>query len=432
MCIRDSINAEYGEPTTTDMAVAMEKRPFDIVVFGATGFSGKLLAEYLTRNYASQVKVALAGRNQKKLEAVRAELAKQEPLAQHFPILIGNSDNLEELTAIAEQTRCVASTVGPYAKYGTPLVEACALSGTSYCDLTGEPNWHATMFNRFETLANKTGARIVHQAGFDSVPSDIGAMLAAQTFQQKFGRAPEEIQMFVALRGGGVQGGTIDTVMNEFENGKAVAQAKRASKEGAPALPAVGKTRLVWPKGVSWNALARKWCIPFFMAGANMPYVARSNGRLGYSPNLVYSEQMMSSSFVKSLFTYIAMVVFAVMLYIRPTRWFLKRFVLPAPGQGPSMEVCEKASYGMLFCATGGSDRADVKIDATGDASCISTTCCLAETAMALSKDTDKLKSPGGVMTAAAALENVLLERLQATPLFKIAAQAVSAAKSKM
>merc|ERR1712070_897031 len=152
-------------------------RQFDIVVFGATGFSGKLLSEYLVRNYFATAKLALAGRNQKKLEAVRTKLAAIEPMAAQLPILIGDAQNLEHMMAIAEQTTCIASTAGPYAKYGTPLVEACARSGTHYCDLTGESNWHATMFNRFETIAQQTGARIVPQCGFDSVPSDVGSYL---------------------------------------------------------------------------------------------------------------------------------------------------------------------------------------------------------------------------------------------------------------
>merc|ERR1712086_5433 len=187
--------------------MSIAARPFDIVVFGATGFSGKLLAEYLVKHYISGAKIALGGRSQQKLEKVREALALSEPLAAKIPILIGDSSNLEQLTAIAQQTRCVASTVGPYAKYGAPLVEACARSGTSYCDLTGEPNWHATMFNKFEEIAQQTGARIVPQCGFDSVPSDVGTFVAANSFKKQHdGAEPTEVQMYVSLRGGGVQG----------------------------------------------------------------------------------------------------------------------------------------------------------------------------------------------------------------------------------
>jgi short subunit dehydrogenase-like uncharacterized protein len=398
----------------------MADRKFDIVVFGATGFSGNLLAEYLVKNYIDDAKLALAGRNRTKLEACRARLAKTEPKAALLPLLIGDSSDIKQLTAICLQTRCVASTVGPYAKYGTPLVQACATTGTSYCDLTGESNWHATMFNRFEAEAKRTGARIVHQAGFDSVPSDVGTFLAVKTFHDKYGSPPDQVRMFISIRGGGVQGGTIDTVMNELTNGSELAKVAKASRKGAPPLPANGQTKLTYIKGLFWSAVAKKWCIPFFMAGANQPYVRRSNGRLGYSPMLEYSESMMFRSFWKALFVYLAMILFGILLYIKPTRWLLQRFVLPAPGQGPSKEVCEKASYRILFAATQGTKRADVKLDAVGDASCISTTCCLAETAMALSTDAKRLTSPGGVMTASAALGDVLLHRLQATPLFTI------------
>ena len=146
-----------------------------------------------------------------------------------------------------------------------------------------------------------------------------------------------------------------------------------------------------WTKGISWSPSAKKWAVPFFMAGANMPYVSRTNGRLGYSSKLVYSESMAFSSLTVALGAYVGLLTFGLLLVVPPTRWLLKKFVLPAPGQGPSRASCEAASYRVLFCATGGGDRTDVRIDAVGDASCISTTCCLAETAMALSLDAAKL-----------------------------------------
>jgi short subunit dehydrogenase-like uncharacterized protein len=179
---------------------------------------------------------------------------------------------------------------------------------------------------------------------------------------------------------------------------------------------------MAWVTGLSWNKSAELWGVPFFMQPCNVPNVRHSNGRLGYSKNLAYSEYMSFNSFVPALFMYLGLIVVGILLVVPPTRWVLKKFVLPAPGQGPSMEQCEKASYTVKFCATAGSDQADVKITAVGDASCISTTCCIAETAMGLTKDAHKLTSPGGVTTTAAALGDVLLSRLNSTPLFTIEA----------
>lgn len=397
-------------------------RAYDIVIFGATGFSGKLLTEYLVKNYGGVARLAIAGRNKAKLEKLRSELSQTIPSAAALPILISDSSDLASLKILASQTKVVASTVGPFAKYGTPLVEACASTGTSYCDLTGESDWHATMFNKFEAQARESGARIVHQAGFDSVPSDTGAFLAARDFRKRFGRDCEKIEMYVSVRGGGIQGGTIDTLMNEIVNGSAMRAANKASREGAPPLPKAGRTVQVWTKGVSWSPEAKKWGVPFFMAGANMPYVARTNGRLGYSDKLEYSESMAFRSLLVAIGAYLGLITFGLLLVVPPTRWLLKTFVLPAPGQGPSRESCLAASYRMQFVATGGGDRTDVQLKAVGDASCISTTCCLAETAMALSMDAAKLDSPGGVMTAMSAMGDVLLERLRATPLFEITA----------
>jgi len=405
--------------------IAFNAREFDIVVYGATGFSGKLLAEYLLLNYGSDVKIALGGRNQAKLEKVRKDLALAIPsnaTVKTTPLLIADSKNLDALTAMAQKARCVASTVGPYAKYGTVLVEACATTGTSYCDLTGEATWSKTMFNRFEAAAKESGARIVHQAGFDSVPSDIGAMLAARTFRERFGRDAESIEMFITLRGGGVQGGTIATVMDGIANGRRHRKIEHDSRSAAPPRPSAGKTSLAWVKGISWSKSAQLWGIPFFMQPANMPQVKHSNARMGYSSNLTYSEYQSFKSFLPAFFMYVALLTVGLLLAFAPTRWLLREFILPAPGQGPSKEVCEKASYSVKFCATGADDQADVTIEAVGDASCISTTCCLAETALGLSKDADKLKSPGGVTTTAAALGDVLLGRLNSTPLFKIEA----------
>jgi len=398
-------------------------REFDIIVYGATGFSGQLLAEYLVKNYFSKgTKLALGGRSQQRLEKVRANVEKINPAAGNLPIIIADGGDLEALTNMAKQARCVATTVGPYFKYGNALVEACAKSGTSYCDLTGENNWSATMFNKWEHTAKKSGARIVHQAGFDSVPSDIGAMVAARTFREKYGRDADSIEMFVSIKGGGIQGGTIDTVMEELINGHKLRKLKKETGKaaGAPKRPSVGKTKLQHAMGIHYNKRANLWAVPFFMAVANMPQVAHSNGRLGYSKDMTYAEYMSFRSFFPAFAMYCGLIIFGALLVFPPTRWLLQKFVLPAPGQGPTKAECEAASYKVKFVATSGSDQVDVLIDAVGDASCISTTCCLAESAMSLSVDADKLDSDAGVTTTAAAMGDVLLGRLNATPLFNI------------
>jgi len=333
---------------------------------------------------------------------------------------------------------------GPYAKYGGLLVEACAKTGTNYCDLTGEPQWHSTMFNLHEAEAKATGARIVHHCGFDSVPSDMGAMVAAKAFRSRFGKDAERIEMTIALRGGGIQGGTIDTVLDFFENGRNHAKLLAKSREGAPELPSKGKTVNEWSKFISWSEGMGKWTVPFFMAGCNQPAVKKSNGRLGYSGSLVYNERQSLPSLFHAVCYLIVMVIFLVLLWIPPTRWILKKWVLPAPGnpnpnpnhpgpspnmdwvlpagQGPDMEEMKTKSYKVVFVATGGSnaESVTVRMNAVGDASCVSTTACLGESAMSLSKDAESLTSTGGVMTPAYAMEDVLLQRLKESGKFDI------------
>ena len=156
-----------------------DSRDFDLIVFGATGFTGKLVAEYLAQA-AGNTRWAIAGRDMAKLEAVRRALNKPD-----LTIVIADSDDKQSLNKMAETTRVICSTVGPYARYGTALVEACAEAGTHYCDLTGEPQWMAEIFERIAPIAEETGARIVHCCGFDSVPFDLGVFVAQQTMQQR-------------------------------------------------------------------------------------------------------------------------------------------------------------------------------------------------------------------------------------------------------
>jgi len=395
-------------------------RQYGIVVFGATGFSGNLLAEYLVGNYISDVEIALAGRSQERLETVRDKLARIDERAGRLPILIGDSGDLESLLKIAEQACCVATTAGPYAKYGEKLVEACARSGTHYCDLTGEITWHKTMFAKYEKYAKESGARIVHHCGFDSVPSDLGAMFAAQVYRQRFGSDVQRIEMTITMRGpAGLQGGTLDTVIDQVTNGKTYTAALKAarSQEGCPLPPGDGKTKLEWSKGVSWSPQAKCWCIPFFMASCNQPVVQASNGRLAYAQNLVYYERQTVKNLHTAVITWCCFAIFGLLVAFPPTRWLLVKYVLPPPGQGPDQETMAKCSYKVMFAASGGQHKDQAKVGVTvtavGDPSCISTTCCLAESAMCLSKDCSKLTSSGGVMTPAYAMGDVLRGRLQ-------------------
>jgi short subunit dehydrogenase-like uncharacterized protein len=187
-------------------------REFDIVLWGATGFTGRLVADYLVRNYLggeSGLRLALAGRNKEKLENVANEVG-----ALQLPILLGDSFDADSLDAIASRTEVLITTVGPYSKYGAEIVAACVRNGTDYCDLTGEAHFIRAMIDAHHEEAKKTGARIVNCCGYDSIPSDLGTLMVQEAFRQRHGRYASEVKMAAGEMRGGPSGGTIATMMN--------------------------------------------------------------------------------------------------------------------------------------------------------------------------------------------------------------------------
>ncbi len=190
---------------------------FDLIVFGATSFVGQILTRYLAETYGlnGELKWAIAGRSESKLQSVRGSLV---PVlgdeAKHLPILLADAARDEQVRALCEQTNVIVSTVGPYALYGEPLVKACAESGTDYCDLTGEPQWIKRMLEKYEASAKASGARIVHCCGFDSVPSDMGVyFLQAEAQKAWNGKTASRIKMRVKAAKGGMSGGTVASII---------------------------------------------------------------------------------------------------------------------------------------------------------------------------------------------------------------------------
>ncbi|MEJ6539403.1 MAG: saccharopine dehydrogenase NADP-binding domain-containing protein, partial [Halioglobus sp.] len=196
----------------------MSKREFDIIVWGATGFTGQLVVEYLAETYGvdGELRWAIAGRNRNKLESVR-----QSCLAdgQHdqLPILIADSNDPDSLATLVQKAHVICTTVGPYAKYGTTLVESCVEAGTHYCDLTGEVQWMARVIPKYQKAAEASGARIVHTCGFDSVPFDMGNWYLQQVMLERHGVYAQQVKARVGRNRGAASGGTIASVLNMME-----------------------------------------------------------------------------------------------------------------------------------------------------------------------------------------------------------------------
>ncbi|MGB5510098.1 MAG: saccharopine dehydrogenase NADP-binding domain-containing protein, partial [Woeseiaceae bacterium] len=274
-------------------------REFDVIVWGATGFTGKLVAEYLLRQYGAGAELdwAIAGRNEKKLEGLREELG---DAAAGLPIFIADSANRDSLLQLATRTRVVLTTVGPYALYGSELVDACVEAGTHYCDLAGEVQWIRKMIDQHHDRAQETGARIVHCCGFDSVPMDMGAWFLQHEAKQRFGEYCKSITLLVKATKGAASGGTLASMMNILEE---------SSKDRAVARILVDPYSLN-PKGerdgpderdqtgTIYRDDVKSWTAPFVMAGVNTTVVRRSHALAGYpyGKDVRYAEAIMTGS----------------------------------------------------------------------------------------------------------------------------------------
>lgn len=394
----------------------MSGKAFDVIVYGASGFTGRLVAEHLLRTYGvdGDVRWAMAGRDIDKLKAVAAEIGAPGSLA----IIAASTSNTAELDQLARQTRVIITTVGPYQLYGEPLLAACVRAGTDYVDLCGEPNWMAEMIAKYDAQAKQTGARIVFSCGFDSVPFDCGVWFLQQEATRRFGKPARDVRGRVRKMKGGASGGTMASMLATFE---AVRRDAKVAELLANPFALSPRTLAPQPNGdiAVHDADIPTWSAPFIMAGINTKNVHRSNALRGYpyGEDFTYSEMMMTGdgatgekrarAAVKQSATQRALLGFA------PTRWLLTKFALPKPGQGPSKQARETGMYDVLYVGAtddGRSIRASVYGDK--DPGYGSTSKMISEAALCL-KDTPRDATPGGVWTPAAAMGDALIARLQ-------------------
>jgi short subunit dehydrogenase-like uncharacterized protein len=390
-------------------------REHDVVLHGATGFVGRLTAKHLAA-HGGTAKIALSGRSKDKLEALKAELGVD------WPVLVADASDVTSLAALAASTTAIATTVGPYAKYGMPLVEACAESGTAYADLTGEVLFAREAGERFHKLAIETGARIVHSTGFDSVPSDLGVFLLHEQVAADGEGTLEDTALVLTAMKGGVSGGTVDSLRTMLDEVKAdrelvkvMADPYSLSPDRA-AEPQLGKERDVMTP--TKDPLLGRWVAPFVMAPYNTRVVRRTNALLGhaYGPGFRYREVMGvgSSPFAPVLAGGVTAGLGALVagMSLPPTRFLLDK-VLPKPGEGPSeklqrtghftVEIHTRTSTGAHYVAT---------VSGKGDPGYAATAVMFGESALSLG--TDPLTSSGGVLTPAVAMGTALVERLRA------------------
>lgn len=395
------------------------EREFDVIVYGATGFTGRLVAEHMLATYGvgRDVRWAMAGRSKGKLEQVRSGIGAPADL----PLVIADASNPASLAAMAQATKVVITTVGPYQLYGEPLVAACAEAGTDYVDLCGEPAWMAAMIGKYDAKAKASGARIVFSCGFDSIPFDVGVTFAQNEAKARLGAPLTRVRGRVRKMKGGFSGGTIASLMATLEASKRDKTILKTLADPFALTPGFkGPTQ---PGGdtVVRDDVAGQWATPFIMASINTRNVHRSNFLLGHAwgRDFVYDEMMLTGDGAGGEKRAKAAKrqgdIQGLLLGFPPTRALLRRFALPKPGEGPSKEERETGFYEVGFIgetADGRQLRARVKGDK--DPGYGSTSKMISESAMCLARDVPHNETSGGVWTPGAALGAKLIARLEA------------------
>ena len=395
----------------------MDQREFDVVVLGASGFTGRLVVEYLLSTYGldGDLKWAIAGRNQSKLEDIRSSyLARRQQST--LPIIIADSDDPQSLRQLSGRTRVLCTTVGPYALYGTSVVAACVETGTHYCDLTGEVHWMAKVISRYQSAAEESGARIVHTCGFDSVPFDLGTWYLQNAMIKKHKVPASAIKTRIGRFSGAASGGTIASMLNMMveagEDPSIISIMKdpyALNPEGSPSGPD-GPDQST----AQFDPDFDQWTSPFMMAVVNTRVVRRSNALLGFpwGQSFSYGEATLCKSRYAALGAAISSWAGILTMAMGPTRKLAQRF-LPKPGEGPSQRVREAGFYEIFFHGVHPSDKSrDMRLKVTGDMDpgYGSTSKMLAEAAVCLAKD--DIQVNGGFWTPASAMNEQLIARL--------------------
>ena len=378
----------------------MSEREFDVIVFGASGYTGKLVAEYMGKEYGNDESIswAIAGRNKDKLSSVKKDLN----LNERVSIIEVDSTNKDSLDSMTSSAKCILTTVGPYQLYGSSLVQSCSENGTDYVDLTGEPGWMYEMINAHQDTAKKSGARIVFSCGFDSIPFDLGVYFVQQAAQEKYGKPAKHVRGRVKAMNGEFSGGTIASL-----------GATMATLKEKPELIQVLSNPFSLTEGfegpaqlddskVLLDEKLNMWVAPFVMAPINTKNIHRSNALLGhaYGEDFCYDEMMIAGEGEEGK------QIADAMNSSNP----MGGDNLPQPGEGPSKESRKQGNYDVLFFADFDEGSIEARVTGDMDPGYGSTSKMIAESALCLIQDCEDLS--GGMYTPAPAMGEKLIKRL--------------------
>ena len=376
-----------------------ETKKYDFIVFGATGFTGKLVVEYLVERYLGnpEIKWALAGRNLEKLKSV----AKSKNVPDEICLFTADSNDKTSVENLVSKTRCILTVVGPYQLYGNNIIESCAKSGTDYVDLCGEPGWMHEKINELSDISKESGSRIVFSCGFDSIPFDLGVLFLQNEIIKRFNKPAPNVRGRVRAMNGEFSGGTAASLgatmsaLKEKPELFAVLANPFALSNGfiGPDQPADNKP--------VYDEKLDSWVAPFFMAPINTKNIHRSNALMDhiYGEDFCYNEMWIQGTGDEGK---------AAADFISKSNPLSNA---PKPGEGPSRESRENGNYDLLFC--GDIDDKSIHVSVTGDMDpgYGSTSKMITESAVCLVKECDDLK--GGIYTSASSMGTKLIKRLE-------------------
>ena len=403
----------------------MKNIEYDLVIMGATGFTGKLVVEYLIENYGvenEEFTWAIAGRDINKLERLRSSFKYIDSNSNKIPRLVVDSHDTNSLDKMTSISRLVISTVGPYLKFGEALVESCVKNGTHYCDLTGEVPFIRKSIDAFDIKAKKNNCRIVHSCGFDSVPSDIGVLLLQMDSLKRFDKPCDEVNLYVRSIRGGLSGGTIDSMISIFKYMGSNPGHRKLLKSPFSLNPRESLKNNTWQpilKSVKWDDDIQRWLCPFIMAGFNSRIVMRTNAITDYRYGIDFKYSEVSSykkglsGFLKAVVMFIGLVLIQISLKVRPLLWFLRKFFLPSPGEGPSKEIRDNGFFELeIIGSMDNIKKIRLTVTGEGDPGYSATAKMITESALSILLNQDRIPKVSGVLTPAAGIGVVLAERL--------------------
>ena len=381
----------------------MSEREFDVIVYGSTGYTGRLVAEYIQKQYAgSDLKWAMAGRSADKLEAVGKEMG----VAADVPKIVANSSDLDSLAAMAKRTKVLLTTVGPYQSYGTDVLAACADAGTDYVDLCGEPAWMRDTVRDHQAAAEASGARIVHSCGFDSIPFDLGVFYTQAKAREAHGEHCPRIRGRVRKMQGTFSGGTAASFMQTMARAGQQPEILDWLKDPFSLTPGFeGPRQPHGAKPIEEKDL-NSWSAPFIMASINTKNVHRSNALLGgaYGEDFTYDEMMFTGPGEKGE---------EMAKMVQASNNSMGKNA-PKPGEGPTKEERENGFYDVLFIGdTKSGKRIMTSVAGDKDPGYGSTSKMIAEAAICLARDITRSCVPGGIYTPAPAMGMSLIKRLE-------------------